>query len=187
MRGSGFKGMNKMLIAAFLAGGVVVSAEEPTETRLPKKTNQDSPPIEFKKDPQQTQLEPTTQIITNDARGAAPRGQGDAGSVDEDLRRRILVSLSTGSLGTQGVLASNQLTDIKVAVTNRVVTLDGEVVSEKNREVIGKRVAGLDGVKGVNNQLKVNPRAKPARSDLFKPDGYSSGKQTVPSQAGEKQ
>lgn len=171
--------MKNFLMAGMLAGAAIVGAQEKTEVRPSKNVNQNQPPIEFRKDPQQTQLEPTTQIVTNSAKGAAPRNQTDAMTVDEDLRRRILVSLSTGSLGTQGVIASDQLTDIKVAVTNRVVTLRGDVISEKNKKVIGKRIAGLDGVKSVNNQMTVNPNSKPAGSDLYKPDGYSSGKKSA--------
>ena len=131
--------------------------------------------IEFQKDPKQTRREPTTQIITN-ANGRAPLSQVGSKSVDDDLRQRVLVALSTGSIGTQGVLPADQLTDIQVAVTNRQVTLRGDVISEKNKETIAKRVAKLDGVQGVKNELTVNPKAKPARADLVKPDGYSSGK-----------
>jgi hypothetical protein len=102
------------------------------------------------------------------------------------LRQRVLVSLSTGSIGTQGILASDQLTDIKVAVTNRVVTLSGDVQSEKNKKTIEKRVAGLDGVKRVNNQLTVNTGRKPAHADLTKPDGYAPGKKDQRTQDGKR-
>jgi len=131
--------------------------------------------IEFQKDPQQTRREPTTQIVTN-ASGGGPLAQVGSKSVDDDLRQRVLVALSTGSIGTQGVLPADQLTDIQVAVTNRQVTLRGDVLNQKSKENLAKRVAKLDGVQGVKNELTVNPKAKPARADLVKPDGYSSGK-----------
>jgi len=165
-----------MLLLTVALTGAVAGAQEKTETRqgdVPRNV----PPIEFKADPQQKRLDPTTQIVTNSSRGTAARAQaGGESSVDEDIRKRVMVSLSTGSTGTQGILASEQLTDIKVSVTNRVVTLDGPVVSEGNKKTLGKRVAGLDGVKSVNNQLKVDPGSKPARSSLVQPDGYSQGK-----------
>ena len=157
--------MKKLLWIAALSSGVIIWAQEKTET-IEGKTDREKPPVQFQKDPQQKIQEPTTQIVTNNAKGAAPRHQTGAVTVDQDLQKRILVALSTGSVGTQGVIASDQLTDIKVDVTNPVVTLKGEVISEKNKEVIGKRVAGLDGVKTVRNELTVNPKAKPARADL---------------------
>jgi hypothetical protein len=148
------------------------AAQEKTITVPPEKAPTSTPQT---KDPQQSRNEQTTQIATNTAKGTAPINYKGASTVDEDLRQRILVALSTGSVGTQGIIASDQLTDIKVNVTNRVATLTGDVASEKSKKTIGKRVAGLDGVKGVNNQLTVNPRGKPAHANLVKPDGYASG------------
>jgi hypothetical protein len=167
--------MRNLLLIAALTGTLATAQEK--NAPAGDKRDSSKPPIAFDKDPQQKRPEPTTQIITNNSNGTAARNQTGAGTVDQDVRQRVLVSLSTGSVGTQGVLASNQLTDIKVSVTNRVVTLQGEVVSDKNKEVIGKRVAGMDGVKSVNNQLTVNPNAKPSKKPgLFNPDGYAPGK-----------
>ncbi len=167
--------MKNLLWAAALSAGVWATAQETVEP-VPGRRDSDRPPVEFNKDPQQSRLEPTTRIVTNNAAGAGARSQAGANTVDHDLRQRTLVALSTGSIGTQGILPSDQLTDIQVTVTNRVVTLRGEVTSQKNRETIGKRIAGLDGVKRVKNELKVNPAAKGARSDLLNPDGYAEGK-----------
>jgi hypothetical protein len=181
---SGFEVMKNMLLAIGLLGmAVAVGAQEKTITISPEKAKTYTPQT---KDPQQTRDEQTTQIATNSARGTAPINYKGAGTVDEDLRQRVLVSLSTGSIGTQGILASDQLTDIKVAVTNRVVTLSGDVQSEKNKKMIEKRVAGLDGVKRVNNQLTVNTGRKPAHADLTKPDGYAPGKKDQRTQDGKR-
>lgn len=160
-----------MLLALGLTG-MVAAAQEKTIEVSPKQAETYTPQT---KDPQQSRNEETTQIVTNSAKGSPARNDKGSNTVDEDLRQRVLVSLSTGSVGTQGVLPANLLTDIKVSVTNRVVTLKGDVVSEKSKQTLAKRVSQLDGVKSVNNQLAVNPSAKPARADLVKPDGYAPG------------
>jgi hypothetical protein len=166
--------MKKFLLLAALPGFLLGAAEN-TE---PAKTGKGGggPSITQKRDPQQTDGNPTTQVLsTNRPSGAAPGTAVGYNTVDEDLQKRIITALSTGSIGTQGTLAPDQTTDIKVTVTNRQVTLKGEVISDKSKQALGKRVAGLDGVKGVNNQLTVNPNAKPKRADLVRPDGYSPG------------
>jgi len=172
------------LLAVALTGLMAgTNAQEKTVTASPQKAETYTPQTT---DPQQTRHEQTTQIVTNTAKGTAPFNYKGAGTVDEDVRQRILVALSTGSLGTQGILASDQLTDIKVAVTNRVVTLSGDVKSEQNKKTIAKRVAGLDGVKIVNNQLTVNPSAKKLDATLLKPDGYAPGSKDQRTQDGKR-
>jgi hypothetical protein len=179
-----FEVMKMMLLGVAMLGMAAgVNAQEKTITVPPQKAKTYTPQT---KDPQQTRPEQTTQIATNSAKGTAPINYKGAGTVDEDLRQRVLVSLSTGSVGTQGILASDQLTDIKVAVTNRVVTLSGDVQSEKNKKAIEKRVAGLDGVKSVHNQLTVNTARKPAHADLTKPDGYAPGTKDQRTQDGKR-
>ena len=160
-----------MLFAVGLSG-LVASAQEKTVTIPPREAKTLTPQTI---DPQQSRPEQTTQIATNTAKGTGPINFQGAGTVDEDLRQRVKVVLTTGSIGTQGIIASDQLTDIQVGVTNRVVTLRGDVTSEKSKKTIAKRVAGLDGVKAVDNKLTVNPKRKPAHADLVKPDGYSTG------------
>jgi|SRR5688572_16370780 len=162
----------KMMLLALGLTGVLAAAQEKTIEVPAEKAETSAPQT---KDPQQTRNEQTTQIVTNNPKGSPAVSSKGAATVDEDLRQRVLVALSTGSVGTQGVLPSNLLTDIKVSVTNRAVTLKGDVISDKSKETLAKRVSQLDGVKKVNNQLTVNPSAKPARADLLKPDGYSSG------------
>jgi len=168
---------------AFMGMAAAVGAQEKTITVSPEKAETYTPQT---KDPQQTRNEQTTQIATNTGKGTAPINYKGAGTVDEDLRQRIMVALSTGSIGTQGVIASDQLTDIKVAVTNRVVTLSGDVVSENSKKTLEKRVAGLDGVTKVNNQLTVNPNHKTRRPNLLKPDGYSPGSKDQRTQDGKR-
>jgi hypothetical protein len=163
--------MRTWLLALAMTGMVGV-AQEKTVTIPPSEAKTFTPQ---RTDPQQTRKEQTTQIVTNSAKGRAPVNYKGSATVDDDLRQRVKVALSTGSVGTQGIIASDQLTDIKVAVTNRVVTLSGNVASDKSKQTIGKRVAGLDGVKGVNNHLTINATGKPAHSDLAAPDGYSAG------------
>ena len=97
--------MNNMLLAIGLLGmAVAAGAQEKTITVLPEKAKTYTPQT---KDPQQTRHEQTTQIATNSAKGTAPINYKGAETVDEDLRQRVLVSLSTGSIGTQGILASD--------------------------------------------------------------------------------
>jgi hypothetical protein len=166
--------MKKFLWLA-MVGGLVVGAAEQTTTVSPQRGGSTTP-VEHQKDPQQRRNEPTTQIRPgNTPAGSAATREAGTSSVDKDIQQRVLVSLSTGTVGTQGILASNQLTDIKVTVTNRQVTLRGDVMSEKSKQTIGKRVAGLDGVKGVSNELTVNPRRKASNAELMRPDGYSPG------------
>lgn len=78
---------------------------------------------------------------------------------DEELAKQIRVALTTGSLGTTGALAENQLTRIQVSVENGVVTLTGPVTSEDEKKIIGQRVADLAGVREIRNQLTPGGRS----------------------------
>lgn len=177
---------NLILIAALSAGVGAAFADEQKETLKEQSGNGKVPPINVEKDPRQPQPEPTTRIIPNSGapskteQGGKAAAQENPKTIDDDLRNRVLVSLSTGSVGTQGVLATNNLTSIKVDVKDRVVTLRGDVTTDKNREIIEKRVKGLAGVDRVVNELKVNPNAKMKRSQLFNPDGYSGPTSPTP-------
>lgn len=77
---------------------------------------------------------------------------------DEELAKKIKVALTTGSLGTTGVIAENQLGPVDVKVENGAVTLTGAVSSEGEKQSFEKRVANMKGVKSVNNQLTVGGR-----------------------------
>jgi osmotically-inducible protein OsmY len=47
--------------------------------------------------------------------------------------------------------------DVNVAVLNRAVTLTGHVTSPQKREDIGKRVAKVDGIRSLANDIRVLP------------------------------
>ncbi|HVK59076.1 MAG TPA: BON domain-containing protein [Candidatus Kapabacteria bacterium] len=78
---------------------------------------------------------------------------------DVELAKKIRIALTTGSMGTTGVIAENQLTKIQVQVQDGVATLSGPVGSEGEKQSLEKQVAGMKGVKSVNNQLTVIPGA----------------------------
>ena len=81
-------------------------------------------------------------------------GQGS----DEELAKQIKVAITTGSMGTTGAIAEDQLTKIDVRVRNGVVLLSGAVSSEQEKKIIEKQVAGMKGVKSVRSQLSVGGR-----------------------------
>ena len=74
---------------------------------------------------------------------------------DEELAKKIRIALTTGSMGTTGVIAENQLTKIQVQSQDGNVTLTGPVSSEGEKQTVQKQVAGMKGVKSVQNQLTV--------------------------------
>jgi len=49
--------------------------------------------------------------------------------------------------------------DVNVSVENRVVTLLGRVTEPKKKDEIGARVAKIDGVRSLNNQIGVLPNS----------------------------
>jgi hypothetical protein len=177
--------MKKLLLLAALSGMLIGihAAEKTIDAQTGKGGG--GPSIPQKRDPQQRDQNPTTQILPNNrpigSAGNPASHTAGYNTVDEDIQKRVITTLSTGSVGTQGTLALDQTTDIKVTVTNRQVTLRGEVQTEKSKQTITKRIAGLDGVKAVNNQLTINPKARPAHADLMQPDGYSPANK-LPSQ-----
>lgn len=76
---------------------------------------------------------------------------------DRELANAIKVALSTGSTGTTGVIAEDQLTKIQVVAQNGVITLSGPVETEEEKRIIEKQVSGMEGVKSVVNNLQVAP------------------------------
>jgi hypothetical protein len=80
---------------------------------------------------------------------------GEGQIPDEELAKQIKVALTTGSTGTTGAIAENQLTVIDVKVKDGNVTLTGPVTSESEKTTIGKQVAGFKGVRSVQNSLTV--------------------------------
>lgn len=82
--------------------------------------------------------------------------QGQAS--DRELEKKIRVALTTGSVGTTGLIAEDQLTKIQVQAQDGNVTLTGPVASEGEKESVERQVAGMKGVKSVKNQLTVGPK-----------------------------
>jgi hypothetical protein len=80
-------------------------------------------------------------------------------SSDTELAKQIKVALTTGSMGTTGVIAENQLTRIDVQVNNGVATLSGPAATEDEKRSIGKQVSGMKGVRSVVNNLTVGGRS----------------------------
>lgn len=78
-----------------------------------------------------------------------------AQSPDRELEKTVKVAITTGSTGTQGVLAVDQLTKIQVKAEGGVVTLTGPVTSEDEKRILEKQVSGLPGVTSVQNKLEV--------------------------------
>lgn len=78
---------------------------------------------------------------------------------DEELAKKIRTALTTGSMGTTGLIAENQLTKIQVQAKDGNVVLTGPVGSEGEKQAVEKQVAGMKGVKSVQNQLTVTPGA----------------------------
>ena len=78
---------------------------------------------------------------------------------DEELAKQIKVALTTGSVGTTGAIAEDQLTKIDVRVRNGAVVLSGPVASEQEKRIIEKQVAGMKGVRSVRNMLTVGGRS----------------------------
>jgi hypothetical protein len=81
-----------------------------------------------------------------------------AQGLDQELAKQIKVALTTGSMGTTGAIAEDQLTKIDVRVHNGVVALSGPVSSEAEKRTIEKQVAGMKGVRSVRNMLTVGGR-----------------------------
>ena len=82
---------------------------------------------------------------------------------DEELAKQVKVALTTGSTGTTGAIAENQLTKIDVQVQNGQVTLSGPVASEAEKQSIQKQVSGFKGVKSVQNNLTVGGQSVETR------------------------
>jgi hypothetical protein len=78
---------------------------------------------------------------------------------DAALSQRIRVALSTGTTGTTGVYPSESLVNLDIHASNGVVTLRGSVDSEQARKNILGTVKSMEGVRGVNDELRVRSAA----------------------------
>ena len=104
-------------------------------------------------------------VADNGLGGPAQRQSGNyqkrpatAEASDAELAKEIKVALTTGSIGTTGAIAENQLTSIDVRVQNGDVTLSGDVASEAERRTIERQVSGFRGVRSVKNNLTIARR-----------------------------
>lgn len=104
-------------------------------------------------------------VADNGLGGPAQRESGNyqrqpvpAQSADEELAKQIKVALTTGSTGTTGTIAENQLTKIDVKVRDGHVTLSGPAANENEKRWIERQVAGFKGVKSVQNNLVAGAR-----------------------------
>lgn len=79
-------------------------------------------------------------------------------SSDQELAKQIKVALTTGSMGTTGMIAEDQLAPIDVQVNDGRVTLSGPAANEKEKEAITKQVSHMKGVRGVVNNMVVGGR-----------------------------
>lgn len=122
-------------------------------------------------------------VADNGIGGPAQRDSGNyqsqsmpGQSSDQELAKQIKIALTTGSMGTTGVIAENQLTKIDVQVQNGTVTLSGAVGSQEEKQTIQKQVSGMKGVGSVNNQLTVQAGAT-ARNSIDSPVPRTQGNQ----------
>ena len=88
---------------------------------------------------------------------------------DRELAKQIRVALTTGSVGTTGAIAENQLTKIQVSSENGVVTLTGPVRSQQEKQWVEQRVREITGVRDVRNQLEIVGETKDVPLDPLIP------------------
>lgn len=96
----------------------------------------------------QQQFGSAMDISTNSQLPANPHNGADNG-IGGPVQR------DTGSTGTTGAIAANQLSPIHVQVRDRNVTLTGPVRSDDEKATIAKQVEGMGGVRSVQNNLTV--------------------------------
>jgi hypothetical protein len=84
---------------------------------------------------------------------------GNEEVADRELAKKIKVALTTGSTGTTGVIAKDQLTRIDVQVSDGIVTLSGPVANENEKKTVGEQVSAMNGVRSVVNNLTPGGRS----------------------------
>jgi hyperosmotically inducible protein len=87
-----------------------------------------------------------------------------AGQAISDAADKTGQALGDGAITSKikaAILAEARLQSLQihVATTNGLVTLTGSVNSQENRDKAASIAATVDGVKGVENQLAVNPNS----------------------------
>ena len=88
-----------------------------------------------------------------------------------DLPARVRDALATGRPNSITRLTPERLERFEIEAANGVVTLRGPVRSETERLMISQRVANMEGVRAVNNQLRVISPAGPGIADPIEPAG----------------
>jgi osmotically-inducible protein OsmY len=83
---------------------------------------------------------------------------------DSDLAQKVKEDLVKGSTGTVGV-SRTEAKNIKVSAKDGVITLKGNVPSEKDKQMLEIRAMQFRGVNRVQNDLTVSPEASPASRD----------------------
>lgn len=110
----------------------------------------------------------------NRAQGVGSAATGETGAyssannpANDPLAQKVKKVLTKESTGTHGMLRAEISRDIKVTSSgDGVVTLEGTVPSQQDKEIVGIRAAEVKGVKRVENQLNVAPKTDPANRDL---------------------
>jgi len=87
-------------------------------------------------------------------------------SAAQDLPAQIRETLSTGRPGTLTRLSPDRVQRLDIEALNGNVTLRGDVRSEVEKLLIGNKVAQMEGVRSLNNQLRVTG---PGTDTLGKP------------------
>jgi len=94
----------------------------------------------------------TTSSIDATARAAKIAGDEAVTAIDRDIAARVRTALS-GDLA-QPIGDKN----VHIKVNNGQVILQGRVDTQSEKDMIGAKVAQLDGVQGIDNQLIVSSR-----------------------------
>jgi osmotically-inducible protein OsmY len=83
---------------------------------------------------------------------------GEAGRPDPEIARDVVANLK--------IWLPNSWENIKAVVKNGWVTLEGEVEWNYQREYAERAVRWIEGVKGVSNLIRLQPRVAPAPEEI---------------------
>jgi hypothetical protein len=100
---------------------------------------------------------------------AIPSQESALNSASPNLTDRVRNALTTGRKDSITYLTPDRLQDFEVETVNGNVTLRGTARSETEKLMIGNKVARIEGVRSVNNQLRVISPTRQGTSDLNSP------------------
>jgi len=155
--------------------GSVVSSDKPLLNPDPF-NNEEGSPDRVPSQLGANSLEPNWKFEFNPAQGigspapAGQRGFGSSGSAtmnDDQLAQRVKRQLAKESTGTYDTLKKDIARNITVSSEQGRITLKGSVPTEQEKKVIGIRVAEIEGVSSVDNQLSVSSYSVPEHRNLF--------------------